>query len=448
VNTEARHGRKRAEQVARLIRQEIIDTGWQVGAVLGNEQELLGRFGVGRSVLREAVRIVEHSCVARMRQGPGGGLVVTTPDITALTITTAAYFAYRGVTLSEVLDSRRVVEGLAAELASHRAEGSDTRVPDVDEPFHGTVGALSGNPGVELLVELLRRLTAIYAGADHRSAAHRRRDERNRLAAHSRIADAIRSGDAVLARLAMRHHLDEVEASLLGQHPDGRIVSVAPDPAAPRGKLGRDIALSLFNLIIERGWPVGEQLGSEPELVIRFGASRPTIREAIRLLEFHRIVRTQRGPGGGVFVREPSVDALVDALAVHLDHRRIDLRRMFEVSNAIELDGVRRAAVSTDSSTAQRLQEILEDGRAVDDTEEVCQHFHTAVVGLTGNRVAPLLLQVLMRLPQVRGWTWPAEARTVRRAHASIASAVVERDSDKALRRMSRHLDAIAAVPH
>src|SRR5262249_29752956 len=76
----SRYSQKRAELVAREIELEILERGWCVGESLGSEPELLARFGVSRSVFREAVRLLEHDDVARMRQGPGGGLVVTEPD--------------------------------------------------------------------------------------------------------------------------------------------------------------------------------------------------------------------------------------------------------------------------------------------------------------------------------------------------------------------------------
>ena len=79
VASAPRDNAKLAEHVAAQIRGDIIAKGWPVGQVLAAEPELIERYGVSRSVLREAVRIVEYLGVARMRQGPGGGLVVTTP---------------------------------------------------------------------------------------------------------------------------------------------------------------------------------------------------------------------------------------------------------------------------------------------------------------------------------------------------------------------------------
>src|SRR5690349_11753302 len=57
--------RKAAEALARRIQAEVIADGWHVGAYLGSEPDLLARYDVSRSVLREAIRLLEHNSVAR-----------------------------------------------------------------------------------------------------------------------------------------------------------------------------------------------------------------------------------------------------------------------------------------------------------------------------------------------------------------------------------------------
>lgn len=55
--------------------------GWPVGANLDTEQALLHRYEVSRSVLREAIRLLEAMTVAVMRRGPSGGLIVAQPSL-------------------------------------------------------------------------------------------------------------------------------------------------------------------------------------------------------------------------------------------------------------------------------------------------------------------------------------------------------------------------------
>src|SRR3954468_1140948 len=109
---------KLAAQVARHIEAEVVRRGWPVGASLGSEPELRARHGVSRSVLREAVRLVEHHQVARMRRGPNGGLFVVAPDAGPAARAMAIYLEYVGTSVEELVQARRLLEPLAAGLAA------------------------------------------------------------------------------------------------------------------------------------------------------------------------------------------------------------------------------------------------------------------------------------------------------------------------------------------
>src|SRR5262245_31074298 len=103
-------GAKAGEQLARRIEEEIIAAGWPVGMRLGSEPELIERYGISRAVLREAIRILEHHQVARTREGRGGGLVVTAPDSGAITRALELYLRYQGVSLVDLLETKRALE--------------------------------------------------------------------------------------------------------------------------------------------------------------------------------------------------------------------------------------------------------------------------------------------------------------------------------------------------
>ena len=83
--------------LARRIEDEVIAQGWPVDRWLGSEPELIERYGVSRAAFREAVRLLEHHGVARMRRGPGGGLIVSTPDSSVVTGAAALFLDYQRV---------------------------------------------------------------------------------------------------------------------------------------------------------------------------------------------------------------------------------------------------------------------------------------------------------------------------------------------------------------
>lgn len=124
---------KLAGRAAEQIVSDVIELGWPVGHVLGSEAELLERYGVSRAVLREAVRLVEHQRVARMRRGTGGGLVIDEPDIEAVIGPAIIYLLRVDATLDEIFDTRILLEELAAEIASQRAGESD--IPCSGQPW-------------------------------------------------------------------------------------------------------------------------------------------------------------------------------------------------------------------------------------------------------------------------------------------------------------------------
>ncbi|MPY95057.1 MAG: GntR family transcriptional regulator, partial [Acidimicrobiia bacterium] len=173
---EARGDAKLAERVALAIRRDIVLDGWPVGRVVGAEPELVDRYGVSRAVLREAVRIVEYLGVGRMRQGPGGGLVITAPNPTAVTQAAIVYLSYAQVSLGEVIGARSMVEQLAVGLATERAAAAEVEAlrermaAHVEGPaheyapwrLHDEIAALTANPGIELFVKILGRITGRY----------------------------------------------------------------------------------------------------------------------------------------------------------------------------------------------------------------------------------------------------------------------------------------------
>jgi DNA-binding FadR family transcriptional regulator len=230
----ASKGRKLAEVVAETIEQQIIKEGWPLGAVLGSEPELLERYEVSRAVLREAIRIVEHHSVARMRRGPNGGLVVTAPDISNLSKTAALLLDFKHVSGQNLVEARAVVEIAAVEQATKALDEEgiarlkealelESLEPPLTDPsgleldgpheIHGVIAELSGNPALHLFVDILVQLTSSEHGRFEYRRVVRSTSDRDRVAqsihtAHYAIVEAMISGDAALAMHRMRRHLD------------------------------------------------------------------------------------------------------------------------------------------------------------------------------------------------------------------------------------------------
>jgi DNA-binding FadR family transcriptional regulator len=188
---------KLAAQVARRIEAEVVQRGWPVDESLGSEPALRARHGVSRSVLREAVRLVEHHQVARMRRGPNGGLFVMAPDAGPAARAMVIYLDYVGTSVDDLMEARRLLEPLAAGLAAQhitedgialvrRTVDAETITDEPDnrtvETLHVVLGELSDNPVLRLFIDVLIRLTTRFSepsGTSRATAARRRRGSRS-----------------------------------------------------------------------------------------------------------------------------------------------------------------------------------------------------------------------------------------------------------------------------
>jgi DNA-binding FadR family transcriptional regulator len=214
---------KRAEAVARRITQQVVDDALQPGQLVGTEPELIAREGVSRAVFREAVRLLEHHQIARMRRGPGGGLFVFEPSAAAVSDVAAIYLARHGIRLSDLAEVRTGVEVAIAGLAAARIDADgvmaikealdrEAKTPheeqaDVVHDLHAAVAAAAGNRVLELVALVLIRLSLIYQ-IERLAPPAREQIQAEVLRTHEGIAAAIESGDRELARHRMRRHLD------------------------------------------------------------------------------------------------------------------------------------------------------------------------------------------------------------------------------------------------
>ncbi|OCB61950.1 GntR family transcriptional regulator [Mycobacterium malmoense] len=466
---------KLAAKIARDLEAEIVRRGWATGESLGSEPALQERFGVSRSVLREAVRLVEHHQVARMRRGPGGGLIVCEPDAGPATRAVVIYLEYLGTTLGDLLNARLVLEPLAASLAAERIDeagiaslravlrGEEEWKPGLPTPrdeFHIALAGQSKNPVLQLFIDVLIRLTARYALQSRTDTATEAIEAVDRMHVdHSEIVAAVTSGDSARAKTLSERHVEAVTAWLQHHHPGNAIRRRKPRPLtveAPRGKLAEMLAATIGDDIAASGWQVGSVFGTETALLERYRVSRAVFREAVRLLEYHSIAHMRRGPGGGLVIAKPQAQASIDTIALYLQYRdpgREDLRC---VRDAIEIDNVakvvkRRGEAEVAAFLAAHRSEVEKAPGDVADAAVEEFRFHVGLARLAGNTLLDLFLRIIVELFR-RHWTstgqepptW-ADVLAVHHAHLRIVDAIEAGDDSLARYRVRRHLDAAAS---
>lgn len=458
-----------ASVVARRIEDQVVGAGWPVGSLLGSEGDLLARFGISRAALREAVRILEHSGVATMRRGPGGGLLVAEPSRDALVAAIGVWYSYEGITMAETMELRRPLLAAAVALAAERIGAPDAedlvararglgahgRIR-LHEPnaVDSHIGVLSGNTALGLFIDALGDLgvTRLRGGwAELRPVLST--VELDRIATiYRRLAAAVAAHEPAVAVAAA----GEVHEMLADRIFDLREQGRRPPVSAARGKLAEQIAGAIRDDIERAGWPLGRVIGSEAELIERYRVSRAVLREAVRILEHHGAARAKRGPSGGLVVSAPDLEAFRRASRLYLQYEGVTSQSLSEVREVVEVAMVRTAAQRVTESSAARLRAAIEaeGARAAgDDPATSFLDFHSELADAAGNRLARLYVEVLSDLVPVRvkasqrsAPAMTAMSGAAHRAHARIVDAVAAGDADAAERRMRRHLRASVDV--
>ncbi len=223
------HNQRLSAAIVGQIRALIAEKRLQSGDTLPPERELAELLGVGRSVLREALRTLESHCVIESHSGRGTVLLPAEP-ITFLpgAITSPA-------THAAVLETRLIIEPEAAALAAQRstpeeqAEGRRLLVAqaasvaeggtgtDADLAFHRLLYVMARN---SVLLHLRDSLAAVLSAGRHRVHAVPGRPQAS-LREHQTILAAVEARAADRAREGMTAHLTAVKATLAAlQHDD------------------------------------------------------------------------------------------------------------------------------------------------------------------------------------------------------------------------------------
>ena len=134
--------------------------------------------------------------------------------------------------------------------------------------------------------------------------------------------------------------------------------SVSRSLLAPSGvppKAARLVADALTERIVDGEYNPGDLLPPANELTAEFGISRPTLREALNLLESAGFVSLRRGPGGGARVRAPDQSEVVRALDALLRYEQTSPLHIMEVRLLLEPAAAEMAALR---ATDEELEEL------------------------------------------------------------------------------------------
>src|SRR5829696_99871 len=192
-----------------------------------------------------------------------------------------------------------------------------------------------------------------------------------------------------------RYNISTGPASGQGRYRDGPRAAGPEDEgddvptvrSTPSREKPEQIADELRALIVGGQLEEGESLGREPDLVERFGVSRPSLREALRILEAEGLITVVRGALGGVVVHEPNERMTARTAALVLQARNVPLADVYDARSVLEPAAAATVARSSRRRSAGKellglidLQEAsIDDPDAFGDTNA---RFHERLVAL------------------------------------------------------------------
>lgn len=197
---------------------------------------------------------------------------------------------------------------------------------------------------------------------------------------------------------------------------------------------------------------LGDRLPAERSLAAALAVSRPSVREAVRVLEAMGVVRTAVGSGpdaGAMVVGEPAASMGV-ALRLHAATSRLPVADLVATRVLLETWAVERAASSQPGVDTGHVRALLAAMDAAHDPETfhlLDAEFHVALAALAGNAVVEAVMTSLREA--IHGYVmtavpllpdWRATTRRLRTEHDAILSLVEAGDGEAAASAVRKHI--------
>jgi DNA-binding FadR family transcriptional regulator len=228
-------------------------------------------------------------------------------------------------------------------------------------------------------------------------------------------------------------------------------------PTEPSPRASAAIVTEIRRKIMAGELTEGEALPSEARLMAQYEVSRPTIREAWRVLESEGLISVRRGAIGGAVVRTPSTAAAARLAGTFLERRHCTLADVHQARNLIEGavvgDLARRARPAWELATLRRL---ASDDSPPDLSACLAGHgFHPALLGTGANTTLRLYTALITPIvdEHIRRYLAGAGSNHVtavsvnpRISHATVVRLIESGDAVLARDFWQQHLSTIEAL--
>jgi GntR family transcriptional repressor for pyruvate dehydrogenase complex len=220
----------RVQQAVDALRKRILSIS-QDNHFLGSEDRLIATLGVSRPTFRQAARLLEHEQLLKIKRGIGGGFFTRAPSAAVVSRLASSFLNAQGTTLLQLNDATgpvlieavgllarnsnpavrtRLIEFVNEHAGFEESDDERLHVKTILE-FEQLIGQLCGNPALELMINVMRDLV--------RNPRHGYfRIDRKRARVYSefsrRLARSVADGDAEMAMLIVKRHVEDIRAWL------------------------------------------------------------------------------------------------------------------------------------------------------------------------------------------------------------------------------------------
>jgi DNA-binding FadR family transcriptional regulator len=225
-------------------------------------------------------------------------------------------------------------------------------------------------------------------------------------------------------------------------------------------RLAEIVATALRERITSGQLADGGRLPKQEELLEEFGISKPSLREALRILETEGLITVRRGNVGGAFVHAPNHDDAGYMIGLVLESRNVTVADLAEAIRRIE-----PICAGLCAGRGDRREAVLPELRAIQDEmrrrrddeigfSRLGRQFHEAMVALCGNETMKLIVGALEAVWSARERDWAQRASGGRafpdietrdaglQAHERMLDLIQAGDAAGAARAATRHLES------
>jgi GntR family transcriptional regulator, transcriptional repressor for pyruvate dehydrogenase complex len=217
------------------------------------------------------------------------------------------------------------------------------------------------------------------------------------------------------------------------------VVPLAPQRAAR-------IATQLLDIIELQKLAPGDRLPPERQLAELLEVSRPSLREALHILQAQGLVQIKHGQG--TFVQEPIVAQELRASMMTKTH---GLNELFDAREVLEVPAAKWAAEKATKEDIRLLRATLNQIDNVtaihpidyDQLQLLDAKFHLTIVGIAGNRFINQTLNVLqdvMRMSMQTTLRLPGRSDISRSEHSDILAAIENGNGELASKLTFQHI--------